>query len=227
AGKLRRVADVDLIEEDRVGRRNVIVDPLLVFFETILGDVAGLASVGYYPDVALGNDVLDKTQGGFIELDVVDPDLGRAKGPRNEGCRDDAEGEKQGDLDPAGLLDDVHQRRVQKYKRNEEKVQPRYPLLSATGDRHGDRRRAHQRKYARRIRAALSRHVRLKQYCHGETDGSKYEYQRTGRSSPVRSHAVPRQVTRHYVQQAGHCGSSRKPEDGDGRDVIDRTEAMP
>ena len=51
-------------------------------------------------------------------------------------------------------------------------------------------------------------------------------HERPRRARPLGRHAVPRQVARHQIQQAGHRRCAGEPEDGDRADVVDRAEQL-
>src|SRR5215203_1075918 len=119
--ELRRIANVDLQEQDRYVLRDVVVLALLFLLRGVLLGVVhpSLASVGEDVDLLAFARFFDEALGGFVEVYTLRPEFGSAPEPRGERGDDDRPDEEQGDLYAIGSVEDVRPGGVKEHEGNQ------------------------------------------------------------------------------------------------------------
>src|SRR5947209_5119722 len=160
----------------------------------------------------------------LIEVDTRNAQLGRARGPRDEGRGDDRKDEERGNLKALRALKDVGKCGVDKNKRNEKEWPAQRVVSEVDGNRDGSG--SNQDQDTSRVGAPLRIDISVKEPGDYERDGDKDEHERTIGARPLRRHAEAWEIARDEVQQAGHGGCAGEGKDEDGADVVYGTEGV-
>src|SRR5215212_7135883 len=114
--ELRGVLDIDLEEEDRFPRRDMVVLALLLLLAAVLlRVVAGAAPMGDDVYLAMPGRLVDKAPGRLVDLYALLAQLERAVDPGDQRGGHDRDNEEGGDHDPVGPLYLVRAQRVDEH----------------------------------------------------------------------------------------------------------------
>ncbi len=83
SGEFGRIADIDLIEQDRIGRRYMVVDAFFVLFEPVFFKPACFPPISDDTNLAVGK-LIQKLFRHGVKFDLCDTDLGRPHRPRDK-----------------------------------------------------------------------------------------------------------------------------------------------
>ena len=89
---------------------------------------------------------------------------------------------------------------------------------------HDPTRAGHENQHAGGIGTSLRRDIRPEAPGHDQIDNRERNHQRPIGGCPLGCHTVTRQIAGHHVQKSGHRRCTRKPQNEDRTDVVDRAE---
>src|SRR6476469_6040146 len=105
----------------------------LLLLQAVLLVVAGVELVGDKTDLAPPCRIRDKLLGYRIDFDPLGAQLGRAPGPRDQRGHDYRADKERGDMNAFGALNDVHNRSIDEYHRDQATADCRAALALSPG----------------------------------------------------------------------------------------------